>query len=93
MYLVSNLDLNDLMLRKVSSTGPWAHLGYSNSKLALILFTKVLARKVAESEVRTYALCPGIVDTQMHENQETLLSILLDKLIVYFFGFCAIDVR
>jgi len=92
MYLMSKLNVYDLFRPEIGLSTYWDHLGYSNSKLALILLTKELSKRLEGTGVKTYALCPGIVETEMHQNQEHVLSILLDKLIVKFFGFGPVEV-
>lgn len=57
-----NLQFDDLMLEK-NSYSPW--LAYGNSKLANILFTKELARRLEGTQVDVNAVHPGYVQTEL----------------------------
>jgi len=59
---------DDLNLKKEGAYAPWT--AYSQSKLANILFTKELQRKVDEGghQVYTYAVHPGFVKTELTRN-------------------------
>lgn len=63
--LIADLDLDDLMLKKVENLGFQNSLPYNNSKLANSLFTMELAKRLEGTSVNTYALCPGLVNTQV----------------------------
>uniref|UniRef100_T1J5Y7 Uncharacterized protein n=1 Tax=Strigamia maritima TaxID=126957 RepID=T1J5Y7_STRMM len=52
---------NDLNLNKEGAFGKWK--AYSQSKLANILFTKELAKRLEGTGVTTYTLHPGVVNT------------------------------
>ncbi|CAL8122132.1 unnamed protein product [Orchesella dallaii] len=65
---VSNLKLDDLMMERFK--GPTRSLGvsrlpYNNSKQATALFTKELAKRLEGTGVNAYAVCPGIVNTNV----------------------------
>ncbi len=55
------LDFNDLTMEK----GYGVMRAYSESKLALVLFTRELARRLEGSGVKTYSLHPGAVGTNI----------------------------
>ncbi|MFQ5995762.1 MAG: SDR family oxidoreductase [Acidiferrobacterales bacterium] len=48
----------------MGSPGDW--VDYAASKAAIDVFTKGLAREVAEDGIRVNAVAPGLTDTQMH---------------------------
>ncbi len=63
------LDLDDLMSeKKQREIIPLAPATYSNSKLANALFNKELAKRLEGTGVNCYALCPGIVETELGRN-------------------------
>ncbi|CAL8087256.1 unnamed protein product [Orchesella dallaii] len=66
--LIADLDLDDIMLRKATSLGFQNSLPYNNSKLANSLFSLELSRRLYGSEVTSYALCPGLVQTEVFRN-------------------------
>jgi NAD(P)-dependent dehydrogenase (short-subunit alcohol dehydrogenase family) len=49
---------------------------YANSKLANVLFTKELARRLEGTRVTTYALHPGVIKTEITRHLATIVSIL-----------------
>ena len=55
------INFDDINLQKKYS--PW--VAYRQSKLANVLFTKELAKKLAGSDVTTYALHPGAIKTEL----------------------------
>lgn len=75
MHGSANLDLDDLEQRKRIYNGI---LAYSNSKLALILFTKVLARTLKDKKITVKTLHPGLVRTNIFRNlPKSIVKIIL----------------
>lgn len=73
--VASYLKLDDLMME--SFKNPTAFTGmstlpYNNSKLANALFTKELGRRLEGTGVTAYALCPGIVKTEVFRDVHDL---------------------
>ncbi|XP_055950744.1 retinol dehydrogenase 13-like [Argiope bruennichi] len=60
-YMAGKISLSDINMEK----GYNPVLAYANSKLANILFTRELARKLEGTGVTTYSLHPGSVDTEL----------------------------
>ncbi len=55
-----------------SEAGVFAYAGmaaYSSTKRALIAFTEVVALENADSGIKAWALCPGMVDTDMGDDR------------------------
>jgi NAD(P)-dependent dehydrogenase (short-subunit alcohol dehydrogenase family) len=67
-HLGAKLNLNDIQLRR----GYTPMKAYSQSKLANILFTYELARKLVGTEVTSNALHPGFVNTGFAKNNGSL---------------------
>ncbi|PSN47098.1 hypothetical protein C0J52_19304 [Blattella germanica] len=66
-HLVGSFDFEDMkMERKYTPIS-----AYGRSKLANILFTKVLAEKLKDTGVTTYVLHPGVVSTELGRHMET----------------------
>lgn len=64
-----SIDFDDLMCdKKLVRGNSVANVLYANSKLANALFNKELARRLEGSGVRCYALCPGMVITELGQN-------------------------
>jgi len=61
-YSWGSIDFNDLNWKTKDYSPAGA---YGQSKLANILFTKELAKRLEGTNVRTYALHPGVVDTEL----------------------------
>lgn len=69
----AEIDLDDLMLEKQ----PYSAFGALRpSKLALILFTRELARRLAGTGVTVNALQPGLARTTMMDDQPWLMRVL-----------------
>lgn len=79
IQLMSQLDVEDLNMEK-SGYGFENSLPYANTKFCLALFTKELGRRLSGSDVHTYALCPGLKDTNINKN----LPSVTDKLFGFF---------
>jgi NAD(P)-dependent dehydrogenase (short-subunit alcohol dehydrogenase family) len=62
--VMSKLKMDNLMLDNCS-LGVGNSLPYMNSKMANILFTRELAKRLEGSGVNTYAVCPGFVKTRI----------------------------
>ncbi|XP_021961776.2 retinol dehydrogenase 12 [Folsomia candida] len=60
MMMYANLNLDDFMGRKGRGRGVLNVMPYSNSKMAMALFSKELANREKE-RIKCYACCPGIV--------------------------------
>jgi NAD(P)-dependent dehydrogenase (short-subunit alcohol dehydrogenase family) len=69
----ANLDMSDLMLER--AYGGW--LAYANSKLANILFTYELARRLGAKPVTANCLHPGVVSTGFGKNDKGLFAVLV----------------
>jgi NAD(P)-dependent dehydrogenase (short-subunit alcohol dehydrogenase family) len=63
-YKRANLNLDDLNLEK--SYDPW--IAYRNSKMANILFTRSLARRLEGTRVTANSLHPGVIVTELGRN-------------------------
>ena len=60
-----NIDFKDLDMKTKKFNGGDA---YCNSKLLNILFTKELSRRLADTNITTYALHPGVIETEIWRN-------------------------
>lgn len=69
----ADLDMDDLMLEK--GYGGWR--AYANSKLANILFTYELARRLAGKPVTANCLHPGVVSTGFGKNDKGAFAVLV----------------
>jgi len=69
LYLFSDLKVDDLNMEKATSYGFGSLNPYGNSKLANMLFTKELGRRLSGTGVTTYAVCPGLVDTNVFRTE------------------------
>ena len=65
IYKQARLDFDDLQLRRRFS----AMRAYANSKLAGLLFTVELARRVADKGVTVNAMAPGLVKTNIGQEE------------------------
>ncbi len=45
-------------------------LSYARSKLAQILFTRELSRRLSETKINVYSLHPGIIETEIVRHQD-----------------------
>jgi NAD(P)-dependent dehydrogenase (short-subunit alcohol dehydrogenase family) len=75
-----NLDFNDLQ----SANGYGGLKVYSRSKLANILFTRELARRLNGTEVTANCLHPGVVKTRFGESSGGLFGLLIPFLRPFF---------
>lgn len=76
----ARFDLEDLQ-----STGSYSSMRvYGASKLANILYTNELARRVAGQDVRVWSLHPGAVATRLGANNGGIAKLLLPVLALFF---------
>ncbi|CAG7833689.1 unnamed protein product [Allacma fusca] len=70
-FQMAQLDVDNLNLDcGLEKSNLSVYAPYGNSKLATILFTRELARRLGEnSNINTYALCPGAVFTRNLERE------------------------
>lgn len=80
MHRLVTLDLDDLMCRRRYS---W-HLSYSRSKLALISFTRELARRLSGTGVTVNAVDPGPVRSSIGRNNGGVVESLLPLVMRFF---------
>ncbi len=58
----ANLDFNDLQLKEPSNFGSWR--AYANSKLAQVMFTYTLSKKLKRYQISVNSFHPGVVNSQ-----------------------------
>jgi len=85
--LIGEVDLDDLMNSKGYSH-PWyppfaTYRRYANSKLANILFTQELARRLEGRGVLAYSLHPGVIQTEITRNVESSIERFLTSILSY----------
>ncbi len=80
IYKQAKLDFEDLQLRRGFS----AMKAYANSKLANLLFTVELARRVADKRVTVNAMAPGLVKTNIGQEEGWFYA--FSKRLADFFG-------
>jgi NAD(P)-dependent dehydrogenase (short-subunit alcohol dehydrogenase family) len=80
IYKQAKLDFEDLQLRRRFS----AMEAYANSKLAGLLFTFELARRVADKDVTVNAMAPGLVKTNIGQEEGWFYA--FSKRMADFFG-------
>jgi NAD(P)-dependent dehydrogenase (short-subunit alcohol dehydrogenase family) len=80
IYKQARLDFDDLQLRRGFS----AMMAYANSKLAGLLFTVELARRMAGKGVTVNAMAPGLVKTNIGQEEGRLYA--FSKRMADFFG-------
>lgn len=71
--LFSNLKLDDLHMEKSRNATAFtgvSRMPYNNSKMANALFSKELGRRLDGSGVNVYAVCPGVVQTDVFRDAE-----------------------
>ena len=73
---IAKLDLEDLNLER-SSLGLFSGIPYANSKLALALFAKELAKRLEGTGVSVYVMCPGLVRTSIFRQAATFQRVML----------------
>lgn len=69
-----SIDFSDLNYEK-RSYGPY--MAYSQSKLANVLFTSELARRLEGSNVTAYSVHPGVVSTELYRNQRKITKFFM----------------
>jgi len=77
VHLSEKLDLDDLMSEKRKFKNSTPNPLYCNSKFANVLFTHELAKRLENTGVKTYVLCPGIVRTDIFRDPVPLRFIVL----------------
>jgi len=85
--LIGEVDLEDLMNSKGYSH-PWfppiaTYRRYANSKLANILFTQELARRLEGTGVNAYSLHPGVIQTELTRNVESSIERFFISVVSY----------
>ncbi|XP_019879193.2 retinol dehydrogenase 11 [Aethina tumida] len=75
----AKLDWDDL------NAHPGVHAVYGNSKLMNILFTIELAKKLNGTEVTTYSLHPGVIETEFLRNLNKWFKVPLQFMVSKFF--------
>ena len=80
IYKQARLDFDDVQLRRGFS----AMKAYANSKLANLLFTSELARRLAGTGVTVNAMTPGLVKTNIGQEEGRLYA--FSKRLADFFG-------
>lgn len=80
LYKRAKLDFEDLQLRRGFS----AMTAYANSKLAGILFTVELARRVADKGISVNVMAPGLVKTNIGQEEGWFYA--FNKRLADFFG-------
>jgi retinol dehydrogenase-11 len=70
---------------------------YAHSKLAIILFTKELAKRLEGSGVTVYSLHPGSVKTEIFRNAEgwvgSFITALFKRLMNFFFKVSFLELK
>lgn len=64
---------------------PGSLMVYNHSKLANVLFTQELAYKLKETDITTYSLHPGAVQTDLFRHIHGILKIVINLPINFFF--------
>lgn len=72
-YKQAKVDFSDLQLEKSFSP----IVGYANSKLYNILFTKELAERYREHGLQTYALHPGVINSNFGDSFSGFIGLLM----------------
>ncbi len=66
LHHIAVIDFNDINLDNNYSP----LLSYARSKLAQILFTSELSRRLSETKINVYCLHPGIIKTEIARHQD-----------------------
>ncbi|KAJ8023121.1 Retinol dehydrogenase 13 [Holothuria leucospilota] len=78
-HVRGDIYFDDLMLRK--DYVPWK--SYRQSKLANVLFSKELAKRLEGTSVTTYSLHPGAVDTELPRYMTRSMSFVVGTIVMY----------
>nr|XP_042911081.1 retinol dehydrogenase 12-like [Parasteatoda tepidariorum] len=81
LHTIGEIDLDDINMDR--NYGPIA--GYNRSKLANILFTRELAKRLEGTGVTTYCLHPGFVHTDITRHLYTSMNIIVAYIYVGWF--------
>jgi len=76
LMLQAQLKMDDIMLEKDKIT-PGGYIPYNNSKLANALFTTELAKRLRGTGVTSYAICPGLVSTDVFRNMSWIERLMM----------------
>jgi len=76
--VMTNLDMSDLMMEKATGLGLGNTMPYNNSKFANILFSKELSKRFADSNVKSYCVCPGLARTQVFRHYSRIPKLMMD---------------
>jgi NAD(P)-dependent dehydrogenase (short-subunit alcohol dehydrogenase family) len=74
LYKNGSIDFDNLMLEKGYKAGD----AYANSKLATVLYTVELAKRVKNKGIRVIAMHPGVLATDSFRDYPTLLTKILN---------------
>ncbi|XP_045928856.1 dehydrogenase/reductase SDR family member 13-like isoform X2 [Micropterus dolomieu] len=87
-HLFGNLDFNCLNTHKALGLGTSfteVLQVYSDSKLCNVLFTHELAKRLQGTKVTCYSLHPGVINSELARNTNSVIQILLKPLSAFFF--------
>ena len=73
------------MMEKTTYLGVLNLIPYNNSKLANILFAKELGKKLEGTGVTVYAVCPGLVKTELFRLDRNCTRVF-NNFIMFFGG-------
>lgn len=80
--VMSNLDLDDLMMDKAANLGLGNTMPYNNSKFANALFTKELSKR-SGGMIKAYSICPGLAQTDIFRNYSTGCRMFLNAMSIF----------
>lgn len=92
MQAYANLDLDNINLEKETSLGFCSFIPYANSKLGNALASREMGRRFQTLGINSYALCPGLVRTEVFRNENPLRKTVSD-VCLYIGGHSARRVR
>ncbi|KAK6620753.1 hypothetical protein RUM43_011048 [Polyplax serrata] len=82
-HMAGNINFDDLNLE--TNYSPIS--AYGRSKLANILFTKELAKRLGDRQVKVYAVHPGVVKTDLGRHMDSVVFSGFQRIYRTFFGF------
>lgn len=77
--VMSNLDLDDLMMNSAQNLGIGNTMPYNNSKFANALFTKELAKRY--ENITAFSVCPGLAQTQIFRNYSSGVQKIINAIL------------